>query len=166
MPIALIVVLVIALIGGAVAFFATRPTEPAAPVTPITVTETPIENPIGTTVPSPDTTPTSETPLDTPAPGATYSETASYLTPRRTEQSIAINLTVENGIITASEVIYDGKPVGQTSNDYQANFEKAYKAVVIGQPIADLNLSRIGGASLTTGAFNEAVAKIAAEAAV
>jgi hypothetical protein len=34
---------------------------------------------------------------------------------------------------------------------------------VIGENISDINLSRVGGASLTTEAFNEAVAQIAAQ---
>ncbi len=165
MPFGIIVLLVLAVIGGAVAFVATRPTDSAPTEEPsLTITEpTPADLEVYT--PPTENPPTDETVTgETPAAGSTYNANASYLTPRRTEQSIAVALTVANGVITGSNIIYDGKPEGETSNDYQANFDKAYEAVVIGQPVAGLSLSRIGGASLTTEAFNEAVAQIATEA--
>jgi hypothetical protein len=43
-------------------------------------------------------------------------------------------------------------------------FDTAYEAEVVGQPLDDLRLSRTGGASLTSDAFNEAVTDIKQQA--
>lgn len=100
---------------------------------------------------------------DSSEPSGTYTADASYLTPRRTEHDITVELTVVNGIITDADVIYGG-PDGAPENPNQTAFDEAFAAEVIGQPIDDVELSRVGGASLTSNAFNEAVAEIAVQA--
>src|SRR3989344_1271792 len=76
-------------------------------------------------------------------------------TPARTTLEIDVTLTVEGGIVTDANVVYDN---GEGfSNPNQERFDGAYKAEVIGKPLNDISLSRVGGASLTSNAFNEAL---------
>jgi len=96
------------------------------------------------------------------ASGQSYSASAEYLTPARTPLEVTVNMTVAaDGTVTESDVIYDDG--AGYSNAHQERFDNAYASEVIGENISDINLSRVGGASLTTEAFNEAVAQIAAQ---
>jgi len=115
-----------------------------------------------------DTTIATESSDDTVTLPVTSSVTAiersvdvSYLTPARTSHELTVSLTVAQGIVTDATIIYD-KGDG-FSNAHQERFDGAYKAEVIGKPIDSISLSRVGGASLTSGAFNDAVKKIAAQ---
>jgi len=166
MPFAIIAVIVIAAIGAGLFIF--NNTAPATPVTTDTATETAIRPTNETdTAESNTATETSESDPDTDSATAytdgTYSASASYLTPRRTEQTIEVSLTVENDIVVDANVMYDDLAEGY-SNDNQARFDRAYAEQVIGQPLDTISLSRVGSASLTSGAFNEAKAKIATAA--
>ena len=91
---------------------------------------------------------------------ATYSAEASYFTPKRTEHEMLITLELQGETIVDANVDYDGA-VAQTPN--HTNFDNAYASQVIGQNINDIQLSRVGGASLTSNAFNEGVAEIKAQ---
>ena len=93
-------------------------------------------------------------------PDGSHGTTVTYFTPKRDEYTMEISLTTENGVITDSTIFYSN---GAEVDPNAQRFEGAYKEMVIGQSIHDLSLSRVGGASLTTNAFNEAVAKIVAE---
>ncbi len=115
------------------------------------------------TAPTTDASTPANEPDTTTNAAVTRTGTGTYLTPRRDEHTVDVTLTIADGIVTDAEVTFDGKPAGEVSNGTQGRFLAAYEAEVIGKPVANINLSRVGGASLTTGAFNEAVAKIAAE---
>lgn len=93
----------------------------------------------------------------------TYTASASYLTPRRVAHEVGVTLTIENDVVVDSVVTFDGI-AGEYSNDNQARFDQAYSAEVIGRPLEEISLSRVGSASLTSGAFNEAKAKIVTDA--
>lgn len=108
-------------------------------------------------VSEPDTAPVSEA----SGTNGTFSADASYLTPRRTNHDITVSLTLENDVVTAAEVLYDGSPTA--SSPSHSGFDSAYETEVIGKTLDDINLSRVGGASLTSTAFNEAVADIRAQ---
>jgi hypothetical protein len=177
MPI-IITVIAIVVIGAGAYLWSTQAT---APVTrpDITATEELIE--VAETIPATDEVPTPD-PTDTPddtlvieepttdesaiapePPSATVvteSIDVSYLTPARTSHDMTVTLTVADGIVTDASIIYDNGD--GFSNAHQERFDGAYKAQVIGQPIDGIALSRVGGASLTTGAFNDAAAQIAA----
>ena len=99
--------------------------------------------------------------VDSSLEAKTYTENVSYLTPARTEHKLAITLTVDKGIVTAADVVYDGG--AGFSNPNQERFDAAYEAQVIGKSLDNISLSRVGGASLTTEAFNQAVAAIKAQ---
>lgn len=91
----------------------------------------------------------------------TFSGTGTYLTPARTSHELEVTLTVENGIVTAADVVYDG---GEGfSNPNQERFDGAFEAQVVGKALGDISLSRVGGASLTSEAFNQAVVAIRAQ---
>jgi hypothetical protein len=93
---------------------------------------------------------------------ATFTADASYLTPARTQHDIRVSLIIDNtGVVTDANVIYDNGD--GFSNANQERFDRAYKTEVVGRSLDNISLARVGGASLTSGAFNEAVAKIRAE---
>ena len=92
----------------------------------------------------------------------TYDQTVTYLTPIRSEYKLEVALTVKNDIVTAATVEYSQ---GAEKDPNAQRFEAAYRTAVIGKSLDSINLSRVGGASLTTGAFNNALAEIKADAA-
>jgi hypothetical protein len=109
-----------------------------------------------------DETPTS---LDDSTPevvaARTFTGSGTYLTPARSSHKLDVTLTIEAGVVTAAEVVYDDGD--GFSNPNQERFDGAYEAQVIGKSLSEISLSRVGGASLTTAAFNEAVAEIRAQ---
>jgi len=94
------------------------------------------------------------------APSTTYVAEASYFTPRRTEHDMTITLELEGTTVVDANVTYDG---GAPTTPQHSSFDAAYATEVIGVDINELELSRTGGASLTSNAFNEAVAAIRAQ---
>jgi hypothetical protein len=101
-----------------------------------------------------------ETAPEAAADTQTYSAEASYFTPNRTEHEMLITLELEGETVVDANVTYDGAPA-QTPN--HSNFDNAYTAEVIGKNINNIELSRVGGASLTSNAFNDGVAEIKAQ---
>ncbi len=165
MPIVVIILGIIIVALGAVVVFVPKPDETPTEIAPVEEVnrtesmeleeESLVESEAET---NPDTGIISDTPESVTA--VTFTETGSYLTPARTSHELAVSLTLEDGIVTAADVVYDG---GEGfSNPNQERFDGAFAAEVIGKPLSEISLSRVGGASLTTNAFNEAVAKIAA----
>src|ERR1035437_384141 len=91
----------------------------------------------------------------------TYSATGSYGSPGGQEQ-LSVTLSLINDIITAVSVTpgaYDRR-----SQNYQNAFISGYKQYVLGKNIADVNLTRVSGSSLTPAGFNDALAQIKAQA--
>ena len=93
-----------------------------------------------------------------------FTASASYLTPSRTQHTVDVSLALEGTIVRDVTVLFDGQPEGEFSNSNQERFHRTYVAEVVGKNIADVSLSRVGGASLTSTAFNEAVQTIRNEA--
>jgi hypothetical protein len=91
----------------------------------------------------------------------TYSAIGSYMSPGGEEQ-ISVTLTMTNDIITSASVT--SAAGDRTSQRYQNDFISGYKQYVVGKNIADINLTRISGSSLTPIGFNNALAQIKAEA--
>lgn len=87
----------------------------------------------------------------------TYSANTSYYVPHGTN-NLTAKITVQNGKITAVTVNNDYSD--NESGMYIDSFEAAIKNAVVGQDIGSLSLSRIGGATLTTQAFDDALATI------
>jgi hypothetical protein len=92
----------------------------------------------------------------------TYSEKVSYLAPNQKTYSLDISMSVANDVISTVGITYSSEA---EKDPNVKNFDKAYKTLVVGKKLNDVSLSRVGGASLTTNAFNEAIAAIKTEAA-
>lgn len=177
MPIIALVLALAAIIGGIVYFrdpgttsptVATSTTEtvtsstPAPAVIPETATPTPT-TPAETTPPAdtPVTQAPTPTPIATPeAPAATkktLTAKTDYRTPSREAVSISVTLELTGDTVTAVNSTYTG---GATDSNYQNRFDGAYKTHVIGKKLSEISLSRVGGASLTSAAFNKAVGQM------
>jgi hypothetical protein len=160
---------------GAVTFFNESgpdivSTTPIDATSSLPVTSTIVaQNPPATSQPQPITAPVvpAVTPAITPKKTAsvytdgTYSATGSYMSPGGEDQ-ISVTLTLAHDIITnvsATEGAGDG-----TSRRYQNAFLSGYKQYVIGQNIANVNLTRVSGSSLTPIGFDDALAQIKAQA--
>jgi FMN-binding domain len=162
MPIVVAILGVVIVVMGAVLFL--MPSEQAeAPVTAIeepanrteAMEQEEIVPEISNTLPEADAVSTLDTPAITMQKGV-----ATYLTPARTEHEITVELTLTGDTVTEANVLYDGQETSQNPN--HERFDAAYKTEVVGKTLAQISLSRVGGASLTSQAFNEAVAKMIA----
>jgi hypothetical protein len=124
--------------------------------------EAPTVAPVAQEVPVP-TTPTEPAAAAsaTDYTDGTYATDVTYFTPKRDEYGVNVSLTLMKDIVTDAKVTYSN---GGEKDPNAARFEAAYKAEVIGKDIDTLNLSRVGGASLTTAAFNNALVNIKADA--
>jgi hypothetical protein len=131
-----------------------KPTTPVA-VAPTTPT-TPKPTPIAPITPTAPTTPT--------APATAYADgtkttNVTYRAPENSNHTMAVTITLKGDVVTASSITYGGDKVGE-STKYQNRFMSAYESQVIGKKLDSIQLSRVGGASLTTGAFNKALAEV------
>jgi uncharacterized protein with FMN-binding domain len=118
-------------------------------------------------------TPTTPTPVDTtPVPAVTdtktlrykngtYTATGSYNSPGGPDQ-IGVSITISNDIVTAASVT--PMPGDRTSARYQGMFASGYQSYVVGKDIDSIKLNVVSGSSLTPIGFNDALAKIKAEA--
>ena len=92
----------------------------------------------------------------------TYTESGSYQAPSGTE-------TVEVTVTLADNVITDVSVVGEASDPqakrHQGEFSDGIAAEVVGKNIDEISVDKIGGSSLTSGGFNEAIDTIKADAA-
>ncbi|GAA2245217.1 hypothetical protein N1031_15455 [Herbiconiux moechotypicola] len=91
----------------------------------------------------------------------TYEATGSYTSPNGQEE-IDVSITLESDIITAVTVTPEA--TNPNSVNYQTQFADGIAAVVVGEDIDEISVSRVAGSSLTSGGFNEAVEAIKAEA--
>lgn len=162
MPIIIAIIAVIAILGVGGYVLQSNDT-----VSTETSTSEVVARPEETTPTEP--TPTTETP-QSPSELATvpevtnatvYKARGEYLTPARTNHIIDVTLTLEDGIVTDADVVYD-EGAG-FSNPHQERFDGAYKAQVVGKRLDQINLSRVGGASVTSRSFNEVIADIEAQ---
>jgi uncharacterized protein with FMN-binding domain len=92
-----------------------------------------------------------------------YTASASYYVPRGSN-TISVNITIKNDIITA--VTSDDKYSDGTSAEYIDSFKSELSSAVVGKSITGLNISRVGGASLTSDGFNKTLDIIRTDAAV
>ncbi|MGW8481612.1 FMN-binding protein [Microbacterium sp. NPDC055903] len=92
----------------------------------------------------------------------TYTADGQYQTPE-TIESISVTLTLEDGVVTDVEV--SGDPQARETEQYQGEFIAGIEAEVVGVAIDDLDVSRVGGSSLTSSGFNAAVEDIKEQAA-
>ena len=91
----------------------------------------------------------------------TYTQTGGYNSPGGAEQ-IAITVTLQNGVITDTSAV--SKANDSEAKQFQSKFIGAYKDLVVGKNIDDVQLSRVSGSSLTSEGFNNAIEQIKADA--
>jgi hypothetical protein len=107
---------------------------------------------------------------DTPTVSATiyadgaHTVNSSYKAPNGANHTMAVTLTLKGDVVTDTSIVYGGDKVAESSK-YQSRFMSAYESQVIGKKLDAISLSRVGGASLTTGGFNDTLAKVKAVAA-
>lgn len=118
-----------------------------------------------------ETAPITPTPVVTPTPAVpaapandfkdgVYTSHITYRTPEGT-YAMDVTLTIANDKVVTSDISYDSK----TARDsYTKRFDSSYESYVTGKNLDGVTLSRVGGASLTTTAFNKAVADIKTKA--
>lgn len=92
----------------------------------------------------------------------TYTVEDAYFVMVGLSEPMRTTITLDGGVIADVKVSFDTQDIH--SEYYQRGFETSYKLQVIGANITDVPFSRIGGASLTTGGFNDAVQKVMVQA--
>jgi hypothetical protein len=128
-----------------------NPTGTPEPVTPVS-DEDILES-------APANTEASTEPTSSVYANGSYDINTSYLAPNRANHTVAVSFTLTNDVVTAAKISFGGDEVA-TSQGYQNKFVAAYESQVIGKKLDSIKLSRVGGASLTSNAFNDAVAKV------
>lgn len=94
----------------------------------------------------------------------TYTASASYSVPRGSN-SIDVSVTVKNGVVTAVKATHGYSASDRESGMYVDAFDSSINSSVVGKAIDSItSLSRVGGASLTTYGFDDALATIANQA--
>ena len=81
----------------------------------------------------------------------------SYQTPTHQTHTLDVTVNLKNRTITTLSVLYNNHE--PTTPQHKA-FDAAIHEAVVGKPLTAVSLSRVGGASLTTAAFNAALADI------
>ena len=123
---------------------------------------TPTDQTAATTVDQPvAVTPTKTTTGSATYKDGTYTATGSYMSPGGQDQ-LGVTLTLKGDIVTDATVTPAAGD--NTSARYQSVFIAGYKQYVIGKDISTLKLTKVSGSSLTGAGFNDAVAKIEAQA--
>ena len=159
---------------------ATTPTDTGAatgdaiqPGTPDTTTPSSdtVTPPVGdsTTPPAGDTTtpPPSNPPPTTPEPAkssfkdGSYTAVGDYTSPGGSQQ-IAVTLTISGDVVTGASAT--AKASDPQSDRYQDIFIGGFKQFVVGKKLAEINVTKVSGSSLTGIGFNDAVSKIKVEA--
>lgn len=94
----------------------------------------------------------------------TYTANATYMVPRGSN-GITLQVTIKDGVVTAVDTNHDYSD--RESGMYINSFDQSITGKVVGKAITSLtNLSRVGGASLTTYGFDEAIQTVVAQAKV
>jgi len=92
-----------------------------------------------------------------------YSAEGDYTSPAGPSK-VTVEVTLADDVVTA--VTVTPLATDPTSKGFQTQFADGIAAVVEGQDIDTLSVSRVGGSSLTSGGFSDAIEKIKAEALV
>lgn len=94
----------------------------------------------------------------------TYTASGSYTSPGG-QETIDVTITIEDDVITAVTV---DNPDTTNANSlrYQQEFIDGIAAEVVGVSIDEISVDRVGGSSLTSGGFNDALETIKDEAAL
>ena len=86
-----------------------------------------------------------------------YSANGPYFAPSG-QESVDVALTLAGGVVTALDV--RGNATDPEARQYEAKFVSGVDALVIGKPIASLDVTNVAGSSLTSSGFDAAIADI------
>jgi uncharacterized protein with FMN-binding domain len=118
--------------------------------------ETPADN-VTATIPENNTPNSSTETGNTKYADGNFSLTEDYMSPGGKDQ-LGVMLALKDGLV--ADVNVQNMAGDKTSSGYQDRFIAGIKAAVVGKSIESLKLGVVSGASLTTGAFNKALAEI------
>lgn len=145
-------------------------TSTPVPVVPAPTVKPELKQPAKENTPTPAPAP-APAPTPTPAPAAptpasaykdgTYSATGNYGSPAGAE-TIGVTITLKSDVI--ADAVVEAHATNPRSKIMQADFVANYKPLVIGKKIDEVRLTKVSGSSLTSTGFNEALAKIKAQA--
>lgn len=91
----------------------------------------------------------------------TYSASSSYMVPHA-QNNITVKITIANGAVSSVSASHNARD--DESQMYVSRFNQSIDSAVVGKPFKNISLSRVGGASLTTDGFTQALAAIANQA--
>lgn len=104
---------------------------------------------------------TTATPI-TQSQSKTVSTIVNFSVPKGQTDSFSLTATVKDGLITDLSFSQDYN--NRDSAEYFQSFQNSFsKSSVIGKKIGSVYLSRVGGATLTTNAFNQALSNLASQ---
>lgn len=130
----------------------------------IVETETPTTEPTASETSTPAETADGTTDAsDSGYTDGTYTADGTYTSPGGTE-TISVTLTLADGVVT-DVAVDNSATTNPNSLRYQGEFISGIAAEVVGVPIDEIDVDRVGGSSLTSEGFDAAVATIRAEAA-
>ena len=96
-----------------------------------------------------------------PLADGTYTVTGGYQAPSG-QESVRVTVSIADGIVTAATV--EPQASNSTSSRYQGQFAGGVADEVVGKPLAEIDITRVAGSSLTGRGFNEAMDQIRSEA--
>jgi len=96
-----------------------------------------------------------------PLADGTYTVTGGYQSPNGPE-TVVVTLSIADGIVT--EAVVEPQATNATSSRYQGQFAEGIAEEVVGKPLAEVEVTRVAGSSLTGRGFNEALDQIRSEA--
>jgi uncharacterized protein with FMN-binding domain len=92
-----------------------------------------------------------------------YSAEGDYVSPAG-PSTVLVEITIQNDSVAA--VTVTPEQTDPTAKGFQTQFANGIADIIVGRDIDILAVTRVGGSSLTSGGFNDALAKIKAEALV
>jgi uncharacterized protein with FMN-binding domain len=96
-----------------------------------------------------------------PIADGTYTVTGGYQSPSGPE-TIVVTVSVADGVVTQATV--EPQATNSTSSRYQGQFAGGVADEVVGKSLAEIDVTRVAGSSLTGRGFNEAMDEIRSEA--
>jgi hypothetical protein len=121
-----------------------------------TITNTAVQK-VTTTQTQTAQTPSVSKPIST---SKTVSTTIRFSVPKGYMDSMTVTATVKDGVINS--INYSQNSSNRDSEEFYQSFENSFSSAnVVGKKVGSVQLSRVGGASLTTEAFNQALSNLA-----
>ena len=91
-----------------------------------------------------------------------YSASSSYTVPNGDVEPISVEIELANNQITS--LSFDVEASNGTSEQWQGRFTPLVEDAVVGEDLNEADVSRLGGASLTSAAFNDLLDDVRAQA--